>query len=151
MALVSHETQPPSVFALLKASHAQASLHLCVTFCPKILSSLFSLGKEQVPALTSCYVSRRDLPHIHHHARERLWRNTNKAGKSGGWVTLSFFCDHRVISLPFLLYYGYAFLPGRMPLSIQETKSQMKAQEWQSLWISLLLGASLAAPGHCLH
>ena len=89
MALVSHETQPPSAFApLLGASPAQASLRLCVTFCPQILSSLFSLGKEQVPALTSCYVSGRDLPHVHRHTRERLCPSTNKAGGSGGWVTL---------------------------------------------------------------
>ena len=54
----------------------------CIAPCPapKMSSRLFSPGKEQVPALASYHVSRRDLPQVNHHPRERPWLSTTDAG-----------------------------------------------------------------------
>lgn len=108
-------------------AHAPASSCLCVADCPtpKVLSSLLSPGKEQVPALASCHVSRRDLPHVNYPARERKALAQHKwLWESGGWVTiqpshlcsLGFPMTTEAISLEICLCYGCGFLPDRVPL-----------------------------------
>lgn len=58
-------------------------------FILPLLSNRLSLGKEQVPALASGHVSRRDLPQVHNQAQERnAFAQRKWQWELGGWVTI---------------------------------------------------------------
>lgn len=122
---------------------------------PKRPSSLLSLGKEHVPVLASCHVSRKDLPQVNIWASERPWLCTNNAGdwwmRHGStfpsWLP-EFPCNHRgcFSAIDLCLDMDMASCLDRVPLNVQETRSQMRRALGFPLFQTSLLDASLTSP-----